>query len=140
MLGFSDNFKINRLAQKMREGDKAAAGKIFDYFSPLIFRYLMKRISHKETAEELTQEIFLKIIKKIESFDKSQGNFSAWIWKIVKNSLIDFYRQKKEIVISNFLDTFKNIAYEDNYLENKLKVADVLRRNTKTWRRRTDYF
>jgi RNA polymerase sigma-70 factor (ECF subfamily) len=127
MDNFLNNFRINRLAQKMQRGDKVSAGKIFDHFSPIIFRYIAKRISNRETSEELTQDIFLKIIKKIDRFDKNQGNFSAWIWQIVKNTLIDFYREKKDIIVPNFLDSFKNIASEDNHLESKLRAEDIAR-------------
>lgn len=128
MTDFLNNLRINRLAKKMQQGDRFAAEKIFGHFSPIIFHYIVKRISNRETSEELTQEIFLKIIKKIETFNKNQGNFSAWTWKIVKNTLIDFYRGKKEIIITNFIDTYNNIASEDSHLENKLRIGDITRK------------
>lgn len=125
---FLNNFNLNRLAKRMQEGDERAAERVFNHFSPVIFRYLARRISNRETSEELTQEIFLKIIKKIDRFDKNQGNFSAWVWKIAKNTLIDFYRQKKEVIVANFFETYKNIADDSDNLENKLRVDDIIRR------------
>jgi RNA polymerase sigma-70 factor, ECF subfamily len=123
-----NNLKINDLAQKMRKGNKPAARKIFNYFNPIVLRYLTKRISNPETAEEMAQEIFLKVIKKINQFDENQGNFSAWIWQITKNTLIDFYRQKKIVIVPDLIDEYQNIYFKDSQLEDKLKVEDIIRK------------
>ncbi len=86
---------FNKEAEKLKNGDNKAAEKIFNHFGPKIFSFFMVRTSHRETAEDLTQEVFLKLINKIDTFDNALGNFAAWFWQIARNVLIDHYREKK---------------------------------------------
>lgn len=88
---------FNKLAKKLKKGNKSAGKEIFDYFNPKIFRFFLARTSHRETAEDLSQEVFLKIVSKIETFNEESGNFLGWVWQIARNTLIDYYREKKPL-------------------------------------------
>ena len=92
---------FNKIAEKLQNGNQFAGEEIFDYFSPKIFGFFMLRTNHKETAEDLTQNVFLKVVNKINTFKKDTGNFSAWIWQIARNTLIDHFRLQKPILLSN---------------------------------------
>lgn len=61
----------------------------------LLFGYIKKRVNNSEDAEDLTQEVFLKLSKTdIDSIK----NISNWVYTIAKNSITDYYRKKKVIV------------------------------------------
>ncbi|PRX56304.1 sigma-70 family RNA polymerase sigma factor [Flagellimonas meridianipacifica] len=66
-------------------------GDISKYYGPLL-GYIQKRVHLFEDAEDLTQEVFLKLSK---SDLNSIGNVKAWMYKIAKNTIIDYYRSKK---------------------------------------------
>ena len=92
---------FNKIASKLKQGDQRAGEEIFNYFNPKIFRYFMIRLADRETAQDLSQDVFLKLVGKIDSFNADLGNFSAWFWQIAKNTLIDYYRKKKTIAFAN---------------------------------------
>lgn len=91
---------IDRLASQLQKGDTRAGAKLFDYFSGKIYGFLLARVGRREIAEDLMQKNFLKIIQKIETFNSQKGNFSGWVWQIVRNTLIDYYREKKTVPLS----------------------------------------
>jgi RNA polymerase sigma-70 factor (ECF subfamily) len=113
---FNKNFNI--LAEKLSQGDKKAGEEIFNYFGVKIFRYFMVRLANREAAEDLTQEVFIKLVAKIKTFNRQIGDFSNWLWRIAKNTLTDYFRQRKTINFSdlNFAPE-KTISYEERYIE-----------------------
>ncbi|MEK7503666.1 MAG: RNA polymerase sigma factor [Patescibacteria group bacterium] len=124
---------FNKTAEKLKQGDQKAGEEIFNYFQPKIFRYFMVRLGNRDTAEDLSQDIFLKLIGKIDSFNADLGNFSAWFWQIARNSLIDYYRQKKTTAFANLdavspylVDEKQNRAPEKSRLEAVMKLVSEL--------------
>jgi len=61
-----------------------------------IYKYVYYRTQHRETAEDLTSQIFLKAFDKLGGFDESRGTFSAWIYGIARNALTDHYRASRD--------------------------------------------
>lgn len=69
---------------------------IFDQYFETVYRFVYFRISSRCEAEDLTSEIFMKIVKNFDSFHEKEGaNILSWIMQITRNSLIDYYRKKK---------------------------------------------
>ncbi len=94
------------LIKKCQNGDFEAFGDIYDLYVNKIYDFIYFRTSHKETAEDLTSLVFIKALEKIKDFNLELGYFSAWIYRIARNSVIDFYRTKK--TTSN-IDDYQNI-------------------------------
>ncbi|MFA5853613.1 MAG: sigma-70 family RNA polymerase sigma factor [Patescibacteria group bacterium] len=57
-----------------------------------IYKYLYYRTQHRETAEDLTSQVFLKALDKFAAYDETRGTFIAWLYRIARNTLIDHYR------------------------------------------------
>jgi RNA polymerase sigma factor (sigma-70 family) len=93
---------LDRLAAKMKKGDRAAAATMYDELAPKLYGFIFSRTSSREIAEDLSQEIFIKVIERIASFDPKKGKFTLWFWRLARNALIDYYRQKKAIPFSHF--------------------------------------
>jgi len=70
----------------------------YDAYVRKIYKYLYYRTQHRETAEDLTSQVFLKAFDKLGSFDESKGGFSAWIYAIARNALTDHYRSARSEV------------------------------------------
>ncbi len=98
-----ENNDLNILAEKLKAGDENAAEMLYDYFAPKIYSFYIVRILHKETAEDLTQDVFIKLIKKIHTFDPKKGDFAPWIWQVARNNLIDHYRNTAKRNLISFL-------------------------------------
>jgi RNA polymerase sigma-70 factor (ECF subfamily) len=71
-------------------------GQLYDAHVGQIYRYVFYRTHHRETAEDLTSQIFLNALDRFESFDLARGTFSAWIYRIARNAVIDHFRSSHE--------------------------------------------
>jgi len=104
---------------KAKQGDKKAFSFIYSEFFNPIFRFIYFRIGFKAEAEDLAQTVFLKIWLALPGFEvhphtttsfgvgvKEKGQFLSWCFTVARNSVIDFYKKKKEILLDN-LDNVK---------------------------------
>lgn len=96
--------KLTALAIRMKKGDRKAAARIYDELAPKVYGFFFARTGRKETAEDLSQDIFLKLVEKAELFDETRGRFVVWFWQMARNVLVDYYREKKEAPFSLFAE------------------------------------
>ncbi len=97
-----------------KKDEANAFGQIYDMLFKKIYRFVFFRVGHKEQAEDLTEEIFLKAFTKIKTVSEDQ-NFEAWVYQIARNAIIDYYRSKK---ITVGLDEIENtLEYESNVID-----------------------
>ena len=98
---FNNEAIINSVI-KAKRGDKKAFGFIYSEFFNPIFRFIYFRVGSKAEAEDLTQTVFLKIWSALPGFEvKEKGQFLSWCFTVARNSVIDFYKKKKEILSDN---------------------------------------
>lgn len=95
---------MDGLVRKMKKGDRRAAASLYDELAPKVYGFIFARTSSREAADDLSQEIFIKLIEKIGTFDEKKGNFTVWFWRLARNTLIDHYREKKEARFSEFAE------------------------------------
>jgi len=114
-----------------QKGNKEEFGRLYDWYVRKIYDFIYYKTHHKETAEDITSRVFIKALEKIDTFDNSRGFFSAWIYQIARNAVIDFYRTKKgDIGIDDIWDLVGNDNLErDIDVRQKLKsVEDYLKK------------
>ncbi|MCK5460937.1 sigma-70 family RNA polymerase sigma factor [Candidatus Gracilibacteria bacterium] len=109
--------QIEKLVKKAQKNDEKSFAILYDYFFNRIFRYVSFRIPSTET-EDLVGEIFFKIVQNLKKY-KLQKNtgFTAWIFKVAHNTIIDFYRKQKELLgigEENKNDFFMTLPDEKN--------------------------
>ena len=95
---------LDRLVSKMKKGDRAATAGVYDDLAPKLYGFIYSRTSSREVAEDLSHEIFIKLIEGVKSFDPKKGKFVVWFWRMARNSVIDYYRQKKSVPFSQFAE------------------------------------
>ncbi|OGY23722.1 MAG: hypothetical protein A2126_01395 [Candidatus Woykebacteria bacterium GWB1_45_5] len=86
---------VDKLAALAKKGDIQAFGEIYDHFVESVFRLVYFKTGDRELAEDLTQNVFLKVIENIRSF-REKGSFSSWLFAIARNLIIDHYRSKRK--------------------------------------------
>ena len=118
--------QFNAHAEALQKGKIDSAEKIFDHFSGPIYAFFMARIRHKETAQDLNQEGFFKVIRRIEQVDRKSGDFTAWIWQIARNSAIDYFRLKKPSYLVDLPDEGANISEERVRSDESAKVREIM--------------
>lgn len=109
------------LMQLAKEGDPEAFGRLYElYFTP-VYRYLYLRTKNKEEAEDLSQSVFIKVFKSIGSFQDKNRPPLAYFFTVARNTVIDHWRKRKDILIDKPLET--GIAME-NEADNPLDLID----------------
>ena len=79
-------FSEHELVQRCRQGDETAFRELVDQYKGLIVALIARSISNRERAEELSQDVFLKIHKGLPYF-RGEAKLSTWIYRIVINVL-----------------------------------------------------
>lgn len=79
----------------IKKGDSEAFGKLYDEYIKKIYNFIYYKTHHKETAEDLTSATFVKALQNIQKYSLEKGSFSAWLYKIARNTVIDHYRTMK---------------------------------------------
>lgn len=77
-------------------GDADAFAELYDAYCDEIYRFILHRVSSKQTAEDLTSQVFLKAWDNLGRYKMRGSPFGAWLFKIARNMVIDHYRTRKE--------------------------------------------
>jgi len=93
------------LVRRCRAGDGAAWEEIVSLYSRRIFNLAYRFTSSVEAAEDLTQEVFVRIYKTLAQFDPAQGNLSNWLMRLARNLVIDDYRHRQRNPQNSMADT-----------------------------------
>jgi len=115
-------FKIKEkfILWKIQQGRSEAFEEIYDYYAPKIYKFIYFRVSFIEDAEDLTSQTFIKFLKYLDK-EKKINNLQALLYNIARNSVTDFYRQKKQV--SSFDDKIKNKLVDEKNLIEKLNLT-----------------
>jgi len=81
-----------------KAGDSDAFAQLYDGYVERIYRYIYFRVSDDETAEDLTSQVFLKAWEHLDRYQPGESPFLAWIYRIARNQVIDYYRVHKEFI------------------------------------------
>lgn len=86
---------VLRLIRKIKNGDRAAADALVWKYYDEVYRFVRKQTSDEETALDLTQEIFISLLKTISRYDPKKGAaFRTWLYKISTDKVIDYFRSR----------------------------------------------
>jgi RNA polymerase sigma-70 factor (ECF subfamily) len=83
------------IVELARRGDPAAWEQIVTCYTRRIYNLCYRFVGRLDQAEDLTQEIFLKVFRNLESYKPESGQFHTWMIRVGRNLLIDHYRQTK---------------------------------------------
>lgn len=103
-----DSLLINRILS----GNKYASSQLMDKHKDAVHAFLLKLTSNTTDAEDLTLETFEKVFKHLPKYSTSFA-FSTWLYKIAKNTFLDFNRRKKAEVTRLENDTTNKIDSDD---------------------------
>jgi RNA polymerase sigma-70 factor, ECF subfamily len=113
------------LIYKVRQNkDAEAYGKLYDYYVDRIYRFVYFKINSQEDAEDITSEVFLKAWEYINTTNKKIENFNALIYRVARNSVIDYYRNRKINVSTDDEENLIQIQDKVNVAENVDQVLD----------------
>lgn len=127
---FKKTDNLTELAKKAINGDLEAFSDIYTLTFEKVYKFIFFRVNHKETAEDLSEEVFIKAFSKITSL-KNPDIILGWLYQISRNSVIDYYRQKKITValedIENTLEYDSNIIDRSNLHFDQIQILKLLK-------------
>lgn len=77
---------------RAQNGDPAVISSLYERYHPLIFRFLFYRVGDRQTAEDLTSEVFVRMLRFLTNYRPQNASFQAWLVQIARNLAIDHYR------------------------------------------------
>jgi RNA polymerase sigma-70 factor (ECF subfamily) len=82
--------------QRASKGDPVALGQIYDAYALRIFRYLFRRLGSTSLAEDLTADVFLRVVEASGTPRFCRGSLAPWLYRLAHNRLVDHFRQHGE--------------------------------------------
>ena len=113
-LNFTDKEEI--LLIENAKSDPESFGKLYDKYYDQIYRFCLHRTANIDLAQDITSEVFTKLLNKLWMFRWKNVAFSAWLFKIANNEVNSYYRKNKQ----KFVDIED---YSEKIPDNE-KVAD----------------
>ncbi len=121
--------QLKLILQKAQNGDSEAFAMLYDHFADKIYRFIYFRVGHKEVAEDVLSDTFVKSWQKINQINTPQA-LSGWLYQIAKNNIIDYYRIKKDFVpledVEHFLEDAESAVDDLNSSFQQNKILKVL--------------
>ena len=99
------------LIDQIKEGKKHAFQKLYETYAPRLYKFAMAYLKNESEAEELVQNVFIKIWEKREDLDHSK-NLKSYIYKLSINTIYVFIRKRN--IENAFIDYAKNNYKEDD--------------------------
>ncbi|HPD42279.1 MAG TPA: sigma-70 family RNA polymerase sigma factor, partial [Anaerolineae bacterium] len=81
--------------RRARSGDQAALGQLYERYVDAVYRYMLYRTGSRETAEDLSAEVFAQMLTAIARYEDKGLPFGAWLFRIARARLVDYWRQSR---------------------------------------------
>ncbi len=82
------------LVRRCRAGDSAAWEQIVHEYSRRVYNLAYRFTGRHEAAEDLTQDVFVRVYRSLEQYDPQAGDLSNWLMRLARNLIIDDYRRR----------------------------------------------
>ena len=86
---------VASLVRRCVAGDAAAWEEIVLHFNRRIYNICYRFTGSSDDAQDLTQEVFIKVYRTISSYDLEKGSFQTWVTTMTRNLLVDHFRKSK---------------------------------------------
>lgn len=119
-----------KLLESYETGGETFLKYVIDNYTKILYNFIRRFGFNNEEAEDILQDVFIKVWKHIANFDEEKSSFKTWIFTITKNSIYDALRKKKNSKIIFNLDG-KNDNEKKNEIEDiSSDILKILERET----------
>jgi RNA polymerase sigma-70 factor (ECF subfamily) len=128
-----DQSEIAGLIEEAVSGNFTAFGELYGIYLDQIYRYVFYQVKDRMTAEDITEEVFLKAWKAIKSCKGKEKTFSSWLYRIAHNHMINTFNSTKKftpVEEVEIVDPKQEIGADIEYKE-LIKMLDCLPKNQK---------
>jgi RNA polymerase sigma factor (sigma-70 family) len=115
----------DNLVNLLKNKDLSAYNLLYDNYSSAIYGIISRIVPSEKIAQDLLQDVFIKIWKGIASYDKSKGRLFTWMLNIARNTAIDYTRSRQSNM-DHKIQTLENSVYELNKQSYQVINTDLI--------------
>jgi RNA polymerase sigma-70 factor (ECF subfamily) len=115
------------LVQGYLDGQEEVLPYLINKHLKSVYRFVFGLVLDEAVAEDITQDVFVKVWKKLKSYD-SNHSFKTWLFAVARNTTIDYFRKKKDIVFSKFDSEEDNNFIAETLVDEEPLIDEVLSR------------
>jgi RNA polymerase sigma-70 factor, ECF subfamily len=97
MTGNRDSRLVQRAVERAQAGDREGLHFLYVRFSPDVLRYVDSIVHDHHEAEDITQNVFAKLMTRIKKYEQREVPFSAWILRVGRNAALDYLRSRRAV-------------------------------------------
>ncbi len=113
-----------KIVERCLQGDDAAWETIVNAYGRRIYNLSYRYTGRSAEAEDLTQEIFIRIYQNLKSFRPDAGNFQSWVLRVGRNLIIDHFRQTRRFQQSGGTEEMQAMNLKDEKMPNPHRLVE----------------
>jgi RNA polymerase sigma-70 factor, ECF subfamily len=94
-----DDAQVLSVIPACQRGDAGAVARLYDLYADRIYRYMLARTGDPHAAEDLTADVFLRVVQHVQRFKldptRPASSVSAWLYRIAGNLIVDYHRVRR---------------------------------------------
>ncbi len=114
---------VAQLVRRCASGDAAAWEEIVQRFHRRIYNLCYRFAGSAEDAQDLTQEVFIKVYRTVGSFDGEKASFNTWVTAVTRNLLVDHFRKTRNERATDSIDAVQGGEEDGPTLADRLASA-----------------
>lgn len=113
MRGEERNSQLVSLAiKRAREGDRDALGFLYARYAENVYGYVLSIVRDHHQAEDITQQVFAKLMRAIGKYEEREVSFLAWIVRVARNVAVDVIRAERHIPVEEVREVDRGVPWE----------------------------
>lgn len=108
------------LVRRCRSGDGAAWEEIVQTYSRRVYNLAYRFTSRADSAEDLTQDVFVRVYRSLDQYNPKQGDLQNWLMRLARNLIIDDYRKRQRAPQDDIADDLEDHKYHLRSSENSV--------------------
>ena len=125
------NYTEADLVQSLKKRDRNAFDYLYSKYSGALYTVILNILPDKETANDILQEVFVKIWRQLDQYDPAKGRLFTWMLNVARNASIDFTRGKQfknDRRNAGFSDSLSNSIEDSSINMDNVGIAAVVKR------------
>ena len=110
------------LIRRCQSGDAAAWERVVQLFNRRIYNLCYRFTNSPHDAEDLTQEVFIRVYRTLSSYDVEKGAFNTWLTTLTRNLLVDHFRRSKQDRVTDSIDA--GLREEEDSMSLRDRIPD----------------
>jgi RNA polymerase sigma-70 factor, ECF subfamily len=113
-----------KMVERCLQGDDTAWEVVVNSYAKRIYNLTYRYTCRREEAEDLTQEIFIRVYQNLKSFRSDSGSFQSWIMKVGRNLIIDHYRRTRRFQQTAGTEEMETMNLKDDKVLNPQRSVE----------------